>query len=75
MKIGRVSSKQIFDENRVFNGTDVKAEFVDAKGRIAEVTFRYAFATLDALGQVQRVVQSLKDDKPTPTNISDVRVN
>lgn len=75
MITGRIKGIQTFEQTsagRVFTGMDIEAEYINDKGRMAEVKFHYAYSTNDLRGQVERVLSYVKSGKPMPVEYTRV---
>ena len=70
MKIGKITGKQVFGEDRVFNGMDITAEYLDNKNRVSIVSFRYTFLTNNLRGMVEKVLNAFLSDREMPKDIS-----
>jgi hypothetical protein len=73
MKIGKTTSSQTFDENRVFSGTDIWAEYLDSSEIRRRISFHFAYATINLEGITRSVVSYLEEGKELPHTITNVK--
>ena len=70
MRIGKIASKQAFNEDRVFSGLDITAQYLDDKNRISVMSFRYALLTDNLQGIVEKTLHAFLENKKMPKNVS-----
>jgi hypothetical protein len=75
MKIRRITFQQTFGENRVFNGTDISAEFLNQKGQVSQVSFHYAYATKNYQGLIEKVLDATLTGKVLPEQFTNVLIS
>jgi hypothetical protein len=75
MKIGRITGTPTFDERRIFNGMDITAEYLDQKERVRSLSFHYAYATNNLQGWVEKVLNSVLENKEAPQDVTNIQTN
>jgi hypothetical protein len=75
MTIGKIKATQTYanlEEGQLFSGMDITAQYLNPKGKVAQVNFHYSRYTNDLRGQVERVLSYLASGKPMPEEYTNI---
>jgi hypothetical protein len=77
MKVGRIKVTETFqqlseDRGQLFDGIDVRAEYLDPAETPRTVSFHFPFYTNNVDGLVRSVLQSRVNSAPAPEGVSNL---